>query len=591
MAHNLKPLGAGKAVVYVVRIESVIGCLGVLAACGLGLAAGCGKDALTRSGAPAEEGVCRGAVGAKRTAPTSSAIWNPGPGGPGGPGRPGGVPAGAPRSGRGLDPTSNVTTLVLYDTTGSWGAIGELYAIGAVNLASHFGGWTARAAIAYSCGELARYDAVIYLGSTFDEPLPACLLDDVLASTRPVVWAFYNVWQLARRSARFAASHGFTPGALDFSPIAEVDYKGRALTRYAANGDGILGTAVADPAKATVLALARRGDGTTLPWAIRSGHLTYVSEIPFTYMTEDDRYLAFADLLFDALAPATPERHRAVVRLEDINPSNSAAQIQAVAEYLDAQGIPYGFGVVPEYRDPAGRYHGGTPTRSTLDQHPDLVATLSYMLGHGGAMVMHGVSHQWDMDVNPYSCVTTEDFEFYRVTENPDQTMNYLGPLPEDTGPWAGGRIDDGRLDFARAGLAAPQIFELPHNAGSVNAYRAIATRFAARWERAVYFPGLLRGTGPEYTRLFGQLFPYPVRDVYGTRVVPENLGNIRPVPFQRSPVRLPADIINAADKNLVVRDGVAGFYFHCNFDIQYLKDTIDGLRALGYAFVDPSQL
>jgi uncharacterized protein YdaL len=432
---------------------------------------------------------------------------------------------------------------------------------------------------------------VIYLGSTFDEPLPGCLLDDVLASTRPVVWAFYNVWQLARRSAKFAASHGWTPGALDFSPIAEVDYKGRALTRYAANGDGILGTAVTDPAKATVLALARRGDGTTLPWAIRSGHLTYVSEIPFTYMTEEDRYLAFADLLFDALAPATPERHRAVLRLEDINPSNNAAQIQAVAEYLDAQGIPYGFGVVPEYRDPAGRYHGGTPTRSTLDQHPDLVATLQYMLGHGGAMVMHGVSHQWDMDVNPYSCVTTEDFEFYRVTENPDQTMNYLGPLPEDTGPWAGGRLDDGRLDFARAGLAAPQIFELPHNAGSVNAYHAIATRFAARWERAVYFPGLLRGTGPEYTRLFGQLFPYPVRDVYGTRVVPENLGNIRPVPFQRSPVRLPADIINAADKNLVVRDGVAGFYFHCNFDVQYLKDTIDGLRALGYAFVDPSQL
>jgi len=562
----------------------------LVAAFAFGLAAGCREAARPRAGRPFEANACRSAVGASQAAPASTAIWNPGPGERGAKG-PGAVSAGAPRSARGLDAASPVHTLVLYDTTGSWGGIGELYAIGAVNLASHFGGWTAEAAAAYTCGELATYDAAIYLGSTFNEPLPACLLDDVLASTRPVIWAYYNVWQLAARRPAFDATHGWTPGALDFSSIAEVDYKGRALARYAANSAGILGATVTDPAKATVLAVARRGDGTTLPWAIRSGNLTYVGEIPFTYMTEEDRYLVFADLLFDALAPATPERHRVVVRLEDINPSSNPAQIQAVAEYLAEQGIPYGFGVIPEYRDPPGRYHGGAPTQSTLDQRPELVATLKYMLGHGGVMVMHGTTHQWDADVNPYSCVTTEDFEFFRVTENPDQSMNYVGPLPEDTGTWAGGRIDDGNADFARAGLPAPQIFELPHNAGSVNTYQAIATRFAARWERAVYFPGLLRGTGPDYARVFGQLFPYPVRDVYGTRVLPENLGNIRPVPFQRSPVRLPADILHAADKNLVVRDGVAGFYFHCNFDLEYLKQTIDGLRALGYAFVHPNEL
>jgi hypothetical protein len=89
-----------------------------------------------------------------------------------------------------------------------------------------------------------------------------------------------------------------------------------------------------------VLALAKRSDGTTLPWAIRSGTLTYVGEIPFTYMIEEDRYLAFADLLFDALAPATPERHRVVVRLEDINPSNHAAQIQASPSTTQFQRSP-----------------------------------------------------------------------------------------------------------------------------------------------------------------------------------------------------------------------------------------------------------
>ena len=117
------------------------------------------------------------------------------------------------------------------------------------------------------------------------------------------------------------------------------------------------------------------------------------------------------------------------------------------------------------------------------------------MLGHGGAMVMHGTTHQWDADVNPYSCVTTEDFEFFRVTENADQSMNYLGPLPEDTGTWAGARIDDGSADFARAGLPAPQIFEVPHNAGSVTTYDAIATRlnpacrYATRWQSRMMKP------------------------------------------------------------------------------------------------------
>jgi len=555
---------------------------------------GCGEGDIT-VGVTARKGSAgHRAHASKDRASASSLIWNIGPGDRRLKGRgaaPAAITAGPALSASDLVDASPVNTLALYDTTGEWGVLGELYAMGAVNLASHFGSWTAKAATTYTCGELATYDAMIYIGSSYDEPLPACLLDDILASSHPVLWAFYNVWQLANRSPTFGATYGWTPGVLDFSSIAEVDYKGHALARSAANGGGILGTNITDTTKATVLALAKRADGTTLPWAIRSGNLTYVGDIPFTYMTEEDRYLAFADLLFDALAPTTPERHRVVLRLEDISPSDDAAQIQAVAEYLDAQGIPYGFGVIAEYHDPAGYYNDGTPEHFRLDQRPDLVATIQYMLGHGGVMVMHGFTHQWDKDINPYTRVTGDDDEFFRVTENLDHTLNYAGPLPGDSLSSAGKRMDNAKTDFARAHLVAPIIFELPHYAGSVNTYRAAATRFAARWERALYFPGLLRGAAPDYTWIFGQLFPYPVRDVYGTRVFPEDLGNIEPEPFHIFPARFPADIVNAAEKNLVVRDGVAGFYFHCFFDIQYLKDTVDGLRSLGYTFASPNEL
>ena len=62
------------------------------------------------------------------------------------------------------------STLVLYDTTGQWGWLGELYAIMSANLASHFGSWTAMPVASYQTGQLKQYTAAIYIGSTYDEP-------------------------------------------------------------------------------------------------------------------------------------------------------------------------------------------------------------------------------------------------------------------------------------------------------------------------------------------------------------------------------------------------------------------------------------
>jgi uncharacterized protein YdaL len=170
-------------------------------------------------------------------------------------------------------------------------------------------------------------------------------------------------------------------------------------------------------------------------------------------------------------------------------------------------------------------------------------------------------------------------------------TLNYVGPVAEDSLAWAGARFDSAKADFQRAGLSVPGIQEVPHYAGTPNTYRAVAARFTKRWERTLYFTGLLRGTAPDYTQPFGQLFPYKVHDVYGTDVLPENLGNIEPEPFHQYPARLPKDIIAAGEKNMAVRGNVAGFYFHCFFSIDLLKETITGLQALGYTFVDPKTL
>ena len=116
------------------------------------------------------------------------------------------------------------STLVLYDTTGQWGWLGELYAIMSANLASHFGSWTAMPVAAYQTGQLKQYTAAIYVGSTYGEPIPNAFLDDVYGTTTPVIWVYDNIWQLTARYPNFSSVYGWNWSGFDFSSVAEVNY-------------------------------------------------------------------------------------------------------------------------------------------------------------------------------------------------------------------------------------------------------------------------------------------------------------------------------------------------------------------------------
>jgi uncharacterized protein YdaL len=483
-----------------------------------------------------------------------------------------------------------VRTLVLYDTGGPWGWLGEVYAMQTANLVSHFGRWDAKPVRQYRSGDIDGYSALVYLGSTYDERLPKAMLDDVLGVRKPVLWVADNILQLSQRAGDFAARYGWEPVQYDRSRVAEVRYKGRSLTRWSRQDAGIMLCRVADPRRATVLAHAVRAAGSAFPWAVRSRNLTYVAEQPFTYTSETDRVLVFADLLFDLLAPKTSERHRALVRLEDIHPRSDPEELRAAADYLHAKGIPFGFGVSPYYRDPQG--HEDEPYELLLRNAPEVVSALRYLMQRGGVLVGHGYTHQWDGASNPYNGMTGDDVEFYRVTESADGDVKLHGPLPGDrTVNWSERRMIAANEEFGAAGLPEPRIFEFPHYYASPRAYRAAAHRFPVRWERATYFSGVLTGKPPRYDRSEGQFFPYVVRDVYGTKVLPENLGSIAPSTWHSYKARGPEDLVRAAQANLVVRDGIAAFYFHPFLDLDLLKETIEGIEALGYKFVDPASL
>ena len=82
------------------------------------------------------------------------------------------------------------------------------------------------------------------------------------------------------------------------------------------------------------------------------------------------------------------------------------------------------------------------------------------------------------------------------------------------------------------------------------------------------------------------QFFPYPVIDVYGQVVIPENIGNYTPLDYNQHRARPPSDLLEIADRNRVLRDGFASFYFHWYLNLGKLKEIVEPLQAKGWKFV-----
>lgn len=512
------------------------------------------------------------------------------------------------------------STLVLYDTTNTWGWMGELYSMMAGNLASHFGPWTALPVASYTAGKMATYKAVIYIGSTYDEPLPAAFLTDVPKyQSVNVIWIDSNIWKLA---PTLTSIYGWTPHIYETptptTVVASVEYKTSVLRRYEENGGGIM--TYSSTAGATVLANCVRKNGTKFPWALRSKNLTYIGENPFVYITEGDRYLAFCDLLFDALAPTRPTRYRALLRLEDLDASSDPVKLRQIAAWLKSQNVPFGYHIVPRYRDPKGFYNNGVPQDlrlSATNQKPFRDA-LVYMQQNGGAPILHGYTHQYvpasniltsPLTLNPETGVTADDCEFYRLSWN-GTALNYEGPLPEDKADhaanresrrtWVAKRMRVAMQEIALdSRLATPTVFTTPHYLGTATTSVSSSLMFAARAERVLYFYGTYAAKAAggfdyrkiDYTRLAGQYFPYSVKDVYGGMVLPDTLGSIELIAYLGYAQRLPADIIADAVRLKAVRDSVAAFSYHSHLDIAYLQEVVNGLKANGYTFVSPTSV
>ena len=497
--------------------------------------------------------------------------------------------------------------LILHDSAGDWGWLGAMHARSLANLLGHFSlSCTTMPIEKYSAGQIERYKTVFYVGVVFDNPLPAAFLQDVMRTSRTVCWFRYNLWQIAWDGRNyyapgFEARFGFRFLGLGRPGYTRVSYRGQWFTKYA--GDPEVGlTEVLDQSVCSVPAFAYPSEdasGSPVPYVVQGGNLWYVADVPISYVTEEDRYVAFADTLHDILGIQHPQSHRALMRIEDVNPTTSPEALRDIADYLFSERVPFLVSVVPVYVDPSGYYNSGLPKRRFLSQEPELVEALRYMQSKGGQILLHGYTHQYNSSSNPYTGVTGEDFEFYRATLNQNQGVAFGGPVSEDSYRWVRSRVYEAQWELHQAGLSEVG-WETPHYAASAGDYRFFGQRFRLTVQRALYFATAAAGEIPwngverqdpgNPTYFSSQFFPYVIeRDAYGQKILPENLGLVDLVGWNGYRKWLPADIIRAAAANLAVRDGWASSYFHPFLDVEYLRQVVQGVKALGYTYVSVS--
>jgi len=394
--------------------------------------------------------------------------------------------------------------------------------------------------------EVASAEVVVYLGINGYDPLSS----EALARLREARRLIVSQSHLARlREARIAFEH--TRGGKDIlvPPGTTVRYKGESFRSYLPD---FLEFEAQAPARVLAEYSVTLRNTASLPYIVQDGAALFVNG-EFTFDSEDvtprGTMLVVCDVIAEFLrARPLPSRPQAMLRLEDVSALTPPARLKNVVEYLAQARVPYGISLIPDLRV-KGRIV--TPLR----ENAELVEVLRWAQDHGATFILHGLHH----------CCSSEDAEGYEFWD-PDRNI----PLSDDSADWMRAQVSTGIAYLGVLGLR-PRMWETPHYSASPTDYRVMSEFFSAAWELrdpVGWLPWVLR------------------RDEYGAMLLPENLGYVS---LDRE--KTVADQLARAKELLVCRSCLAAGFLHpSTVWMEDVQAYVDGLRSLGYEFVDPAQ-
>ena len=536
--------------------------------------------------------------------------------------------------------------------------LGKAYATFLQNLMGHFPEYQQIIGPieTYKSGDIERCHATFYIGSYFDNQIPADFFKDFQSTQKSVAWLGYNVWNFPKESLVKLWGHEYTEITKVNNEIKDAKgqptffknilYKNEVFFKYGKFKKGSQ-TEFLAPFEMISLKVPEEGTNTSyeilaeaehngtkekLPYALRNKNKYYVADVPFSFIHEADRYLVFSDLLFDILGEQPKQQKRlALIRLEDIHPLVPISYLYSATNALKAENVPIHLSLIPIFFDPLFNYTRKPDQEFvTLTQVPEFMQFLKEMKKMNSVIIWHGSTHQTGLVKNPHSGVSGDDFEFW------DANNNRI--LPEDSSDYVLDRLDAGFYDMLKADIV-PNYWLTPHYQASPLDYFIFGRVMHWNIGRVIYFNHTAKlpseqinpaeliynkaNNTPEKTKLryeyfkqfevtptndqwYGQYFPYEIYgDIYGQKLIPENLGNSQPTENEHVvQPRSVDEIIADAKRNLVIRDAWASVFYHVQLmnidenggtghypgDPEELLKLVRGIKALGYEFVNLDQ-
>lgn len=386
-------------------------------------------------------------------------------------------------------------------------------------------------------------DYVFVVFEEWTPSLPGSFLKDLDEFSGEIVWMDLHLDELLKISPD---KWGITYDSVTDRQDWKIFYKGEDFSKEESRLHII---SINDKRNVLVHSTVTDSEGHTYPYILQTKNLWYFADSPFSYALEGGRFLILADLLHEILKENHPAHHEALVRIEDVSPEEDPSFLKKVADYLAKENIPFQVSLIPVFKNPKTQY------QVTLSERPEVVGALHYMVNKGGTIVLHGATHQ-------SRGVSAEDFEFWDDIEGL--------PIRHESLDWIDERVKLALEECFANGLY-PLAWETPHYSASKNTYRTLAKYFDTFYDRVM--AAEISGTQ--------QIFPYPakLRDI-GALVLPENLGFID---HQKPDPEL---LMTNAKNMLVVRDGLASFFFHPFVSLKYLKTVVKSMKKMGWKFI-----
>jgi hypothetical protein len=388
--------------------------------------------------------------------------------------------------------------------------------------------------------------AVVYLGLNGNDPLSPDALARLRLAHRLIV-SRYHLARLREAGIAFKDTEGGHDVAVPQNTMAR--YKGQ---RFPTALPDFVAFEAHEPAHILAnydIALPVKA---TLPYIVRDGDALFVNGDISFYSSDATRrgaMLTACDAITQFLgANPLPVRPLAMLRLEDVSALTPPRRLDTIVHYLWAAHVPYGMGLIPKVRVKG-------KVIPPLRDNRELLNVLHWAQGHGATIILHGLNH----------CCSSVDAEGYEFWDADQDT-----PLSYDSAERMRSTVTEAISAEIALGLH-PLLWETPHYSASPVDYEVVSEYFGTAWE--------LR-------RPIGWLPWVLKRDQYGTMLLPENLGY-----ESLDGTKTVSDQLEKAKELLVCQSCIAAGFLHpSTVPIEDVRKYVEGLRYLGYSFVDPAQ-